>query len=104
VPVTENTSNDSGGNGKPTGGGKANGNGAPGNEGGKPANDGVSSTATVKFQVDQPSGSSGIGAVLGQATGSADNGSLGLWLPVAIIAAIAGSIAYLVRTRPGRTV
>ncbi|HVQ58144.1 MAG TPA: hypothetical protein VMS60_04475 [Solirubrobacterales bacterium] len=105
VPVTEAPSNDSGGNGTPAGAGKASGNGGPGGEGGQPANaGGGSSPAPTSVQVDEPSGSSGIGAVLGQATGSADDGSLGLWLPVAIVAAIAGSVAYLVRTRPGRTV
>lgn len=101
VPVTEAPA-DSGGNGKPAGGGKTSGDGVPG-EGGNPANGGGSGSATTTIQVDEPSGSSGLGAVLGQATGSADDGSLGLWLPIAIIAAIAGSIAYLLRSRPGRT-
>jgi len=91
VPVTETPSAGSGGNG------------IPGGAGGKSANGGGSSPAPTTVGVDEPSGSSGIGAVLGQATGSADDGSLGLWLPVAIVAAIAGSIAYLLRSRPGRT-
>lgn len=106
VPVTETASNDSGGNGQAAGGGgkSGNGGGSGGSGSGKTANGAGSGSATTTVQVDEPSGSSGIGAVLGQATGSADDGSLGLWLPVAIIAAIAGSVAYLVRTRPGRTV
>lgn len=100
VPLAETPSSGSGANGKPAGDGKA---GAGPGEGGKPVNGGGSSTATTA-QVDEPSGSSGLGAVLGQATGSADDGSLGLWLPAAIIAAIAGSVAYLLRSRHGRTV
>jgi hypothetical protein len=101
VPVAEAPADDSGGNATPGGGAK--GGGDPGGEGGKPANGGGSAPSTIDFQVDQPSGSSGLGAVLGQATGSADDGSLGLWLPLLILAAIAGSVAYLLRGRHGRT-
>lgn len=46
----------------------------------------------------QSQGSSGLGQVLGQATG-ADDGSLGLWLPLAIVLTLIGSVAYWVRTR-----
>ena len=48
--------------------------------------------------VQQPPGSSGLGQVLGQATGT-DDGNLGLWLPLAIALTLIGSVAYGVRTR-----
>jgi hypothetical protein len=57
--------------------------GAGGESGGKP---------------QQPQGSSGFGQVLGQATGAGD-GNLGLWLPLAIVLTLVGSVAYWVRTR-----
>ncbi|HEX5989049.1 MAG TPA: hypothetical protein VFY75_02390 [Solirubrobacterales bacterium] len=46
----------------------------------------------------QPQGSSGFGQVLGQATGVGD-GDLGLWLPLAIVLTLIGSVAYWVRMR-----
>ncbi len=48
--------------------------------------------------VQQPQGSSGFGQVLGQATGVSD-GNLGLWLPLAIVLTLIGSVAYWVRMR-----
>lgn len=51
--------------------------------------------------VEDPSGSSGIGEVLAQATGSADSGEMGLWLPLLIIAALVGSLAFLLRRTRG---
>lgn len=47
--------------------------------------------------IDSPSGSSAFGEVVAQATGSADDGNLGLLLPIVILATVAGSIAYLAR-------
>ncbi|MDX6589721.1 MAG: hypothetical protein QOI84_995 [Solirubrobacterales bacterium] len=47
------------------------------------------------------SGSSAFGEVVGQATGN--DGNLGLLLPIAILATIAGSIAYRMRMRDGPT-
>lgn len=47
----------------------------------------------------QPGGSSGLGEVLGQATGASSSGQLGLLLPLAILAAVAGSLAFLWRRR-----
>ncbi len=47
---------------------------------------------------DGPSGSSGLGEVLGAATGSS-SGSLGLLLPLVILAAIAWGIAFFFRQR-----
>jgi hypothetical protein len=48
---------------------------------------------------DQPSGSSGLGEVLGQATGSTSSGKMGLFLPLAIVATLFGAIAYAARRR-----
>jgi len=45
-----------------------------------------------------PNGSSGLGEVLGQATGSS-SGQLGLLLPLIVFATIAWSVAYVVRRR-----
>lgn len=46
-----------------------------------------------------PDGSSGIGEVIGEATGSSSSGGIGLLLPLAIVAAIAWALAYLWRQR-----
>jgi hypothetical protein len=43
----------------------------------------------------EPSGSSGLGEVLAQATGSSSSGGLGLLLPLALLGALAWAIAYL---------
>jgi hypothetical protein len=44
-----------------------------------------------------PSGSSGLGEVLAQATGSSSSGEMGLFLPLVILAALAWSIGYFWR-------
>ena len=54
------------------------------------------------FHVNQPSGSSGIGEVVAQATGS-DSGNLGLWLPIVIVLTVVGSIVYRLRPHHGPT-
>lgn len=46
-----------------------------------------------------PSGSSGLGEIVAQATGSSSSGDLGVLLPLAIVAAIAWSLAYFWRQR-----
>jgi hypothetical protein len=46
-----------------------------------------------------PSGSSGLGEVLSQATGSSDSGSLGLLLPLIVLGVIAWSVAFVLRRR-----
>lgn len=46
-----------------------------------------------------PSGSSGLGEILGEATGSSSSGELGALLPLAILAAIAWSLAFFWRGR-----
>lgn len=47
----------------------------------------------------QPDGSSGVGEVIGQATGSSSSGKLGPLLPLAIVAAIAWALVYVARRR-----
>jgi hypothetical protein len=44
-------------------------------------------------------GSSGLGSVISEATGTSSSGSLGALLPLAILAALAWAIAYLIRHR-----
>lgn len=68
--------------------------GTGGSNGGSSGGGGGSAATTAQ----QPQGSSGLGQVVGQATGVSD-GSLGLWLPLAIALTLIGSIAYWVRTR-----
>jgi hypothetical protein len=46
-------------------------------------------------------GASPISSALGQATGASDDGNLGLWLPILILAAIAVAVAYRLRMRSG---
>jgi hypothetical protein len=58
--------------------------------------DGASS-ATARSS--DPDGSSALGEVASQVTGSSSSGGIGLLLPLAIVAAVAGAIAYLVRQR-----
>ncbi len=59
---------------------------------------GGSSGGGTGANTQQPQGSSGLGQVLGQATGVSD-GNLGLWLPLAIVLTLIGSVAYWVRAR-----
>jgi hypothetical protein len=87
-----------GANGSDSEGSGLNGGGSPadrasGNAPGSPA--GQEATLTSE-QI--PSGSSGLGEVLGQATGSS-SGQLGLLLPLIVIGTIAWSVAYVVRRR-----
>jgi len=76
----------------PTGGGGSK--GGPTGAG----NSGAGNDAPAKANAEQPQGSSGVGQVLGQATGVSD-GNLGLWLPLVIVLTLIGSVAYWVRTR-----
>jgi cobalamin biosynthesis Mg chelatase CobN len=73
------------------GGGAGGGSVANGNSGG--------ATTDAGAPADHPSGSSGLGEVLGQATGSSDSGTLGLLLPLIILCAVAFSVFYLWRQR-----
>ncbi len=76
----------------------SNGSGSPGHEasGDTPESPGGGEATLVSEQI--PNGSSGLGEVLGQATGSS-SGQLGLLLPLIVLATIAWSVAYLVRRR-----
>jgi hypothetical protein len=76
------------------GGGSDKGDG-PGQTGG--ANGGGGSEPSRTAPTDSTSGSSAIGEVVAQATGSADDGNLGPLLPIVVLATVAGSIAYLAR-------
>jgi len=49
--------------------------------------------------VDEVDGSSGLGEVISQATGSSSSGQMGALLPLAIVAAIASSLIFLLRKR-----
>lgn len=86
-------------------GGASQGNGAAGTGDSKPENgagspsrqdDGASSATT---RSSDPDGSSALGEVASQVTGSSSSGGIGLLLPLAIVAAVAGAIAYLIRQR-----
>lgn len=70
-------------------GGDGNGSGATG--GAAAANGGVTA--------DQPSGSSGLSEVLGEATGTSSSGQLGLWLPLILLATAAWAVGYALRQR-----
>ena len=59
---------------------------------------GGATQSTNPPQAQNPSGSSGLGEVIGQATGSS-SGELGLLLPLLIIAVVIWSAAYLRRQR-----
>jgi cytoskeletal protein RodZ len=60
---------------------------------------GVSVRDTILTSQEIPDGSSGLGEVLAQATGSSDSGQLGLLLPLIVLGAIAWSVAYVLRRR-----
>lgn len=81
-PARNGSGNGSGGAGNPPDGDRR---GAP-----------PSSTGTA---ADLSQGSSGLGEVLGEATGSSSSGGLGTLLPLAILATIAWALAYAWRRR-----
>ncbi|HEY6730321.1 MAG TPA: hypothetical protein VI039_04765 [Solirubrobacterales bacterium] len=93
------------------GGGGKGGNGSDSSDetesgGGSPSAGGSNGGQGTGGSAQQPEGSSGIGQVLGQATGASD-GNLNLWLPLAIVLMLVGAVAYGVRTRqvqPGHRV
>ena len=59
---------------------------------------------TGKPEVPIPAGSSGLGEVIGQATGSSSSGQLGLLLPLLILAVATWAVAYVLRQRRGHPV
>lgn len=83
-----------------TGGGSTGSGTASGGNGGSTSSGGSGGLGEAA-RVDQPQGSSGVGQVLGQATGVGD-GNVGLWLPLAILLTLAASIAYAARARQVR--
>jgi hypothetical protein len=103
-PSAGDNSDNGGANNGGNGSGQGSGNVANGNTGGGQAGEPVvTPQTTTATPVSSSSGSSGLGSVLGQATGVSDDGSLGLWLPLIIIATIAGTLAYRLRLRHGPT-
>jgi hypothetical protein len=75
------------------GAGAGNGSGPPD----RPAESPAAEPKPVSAEV--PNGSSGIGEVIAEATGSSSSGQLGALLPLAIIATIAWSLGYFWRQR-----
>jgi hypothetical protein len=76
--------------------GQTDGKGVP--SAGNTGNGGPGSSSAPADQ-SQSAGSSGLGEVLGQATGSSSSGKLGLLLPLVIVGAVIGSLLYLWRQR-----
>lgn len=69
-----------------------------GGTGNVPEADAASSPAVSPLSSDS-SGSSGLGEVIAQATGSSSSGEMGLLLPLVIVAALAWSLSYFWRQR-----
>lgn len=91
----------SGGSGGNGGSGAAGANG--GSSGAAGGQAGQSSGGPSPVSAPAAAGSSGFGSVLGEATGFSDNGALGLWLPIAILAALAVALSYrfrILRNKP----
>jgi hypothetical protein len=100
VVVAEGGSTPQGGGGT-AGGGAAtapDGQGSASAGGGEAHSNGGADGGQTSASPSGSSGSSGIGEVVRQATGSGDDGNLGLLLPIVILATIAGSVAYRLRT------
>jgi hypothetical protein len=85
-------------NGSGSGGSGSNGGGSPGHEASGDAPESTTGQEATLVSEQIPTGSSGFGEVLGQATGSS-SGQLGLLLPLIVLATIAWSVAYVVRRR-----
>jgi hypothetical protein len=79
-------------------GGSGSGGSAAGTNGGSTSSGGGTNVVDNAVKVDQPQGSSAVGQVVGQATGIGD-GNVGIWLPLAIVLTLIGSIAYAARSR-----
>lgn len=94
----EGSKNGAGGNGAGNGG---NGNGSGGGGGGSGGGSGSAdvNTATKTIDTSASQGSSGLGTVLGQATGSSSSGGLGLLMPLAIVLGLIWCMTYLWRQR-----
>lgn len=83
------TTDEGGAAGASGGNGGSGGGGTPNGSGGEPA----------AKQTASSDGSSGLGEVVSQATGSDSSGDLGLLLPLMIVLVLAGSVAYAIRQR-----
>jgi hypothetical protein len=83
----------------PAGGSAGNSGGSGGTPTNKPPTGGGGETAALRsVTVSEPSGSSGLGEVLGQATGSS-SGQLGLLLPLLILGTVIWAMNYAWRQR-----
>ena len=89
------------GAGGPAGDGNEEGSESSGGAGGGKSPSGGSGAGSADATAS--SGSSGLGEIASQATGTS-SGTLGLWLPVILIAVLARSIAYVWRNRQQRVV
>jgi hypothetical protein len=96
--ASERSDSQGGGGGSANQGGGTGGQGGTGGGSGAGTNGGSGESFSTGYVI-QPSGDSGISSVLGQATGATDEGNIGLWLPLAILAILAGAIAYRMRLR-----
>lgn len=85
-------------NGPGSGGNNSNGNGSPGHNASGDTPGSTAGQEATPSSEQIPNGSSGLGEVLGQATGSS-SGQLGLLLPLIVLATIAWSVAFVLRQR-----
>lgn len=94
--ATETPKSEAGGSGGQ--GGSQTADSGAGATGGQPGG-GTADQAKGSAPPQSPSGSSGLGEVIDQATGSSSSGELGLLLPLLIVGVVAWSIIYLLRQR-----
>jgi cobalamin biosynthesis Mg chelatase CobN len=80
----------------PAGNGSANGQPSRGGSGGAGDASHTSSASTTTADSD---GSSGLGEVLGQATGSSSSGGIGFLLPLIVLASVVWAVAFFLRRR-----
>jgi hypothetical protein len=100
----ENAGNDNGGNkGKGDGKGTKPATGDKGGNGNGEQQEGSAGGGGSASTGGGPSGSSGVGEIASQATGTASD-SIGLWLPLILIAVVIWSAAYVWRNRQQRVV
>lgn len=95
-PAPGHTSAGKAANGSGSGGSGSSGDSSPNHSGDTPGSAAGQEATRASEQI--PSGSSGLGEVLGQATGSS-SGQLGLLLPLIVLGTIAWSVAYVARRR-----
>lgn len=93
-PAPQRTQGGGSGSGQVTGGGGASSPGHRASNGG-----GVGPAPESSPQPQSSTGSSGLGEVVGQATGASSSNPLGLLLPLLIVAVLVWSVAYFLRQR-----